>query len=251
MRKFTLALFLFTALNTIAQDTLPSFSVNSRGNNRIVISWFNKYPAVKQISIQRSFDSLNNYKTILTVPDPMNRQNGYMDTKAANDQMFYRLYVLLDGGHFLFTRAQRPFSDSMLIRIINKSLTDSALTEEEMTILRRYQNTKLKQEKDILARELDNGLKDKNKPGVITPTYRITTNREGNVRLRLNDFDSRKYSIKFFEEDDSFLFELKEIKEPFLILDKSNFLHSGWFRFELYDDGKLVEKSKFYLARDF
>jgi hypothetical protein len=47
------------------------------------------------------------------------------------------------------------------------------------------------------------------------------------------------------------LFELKNINEPALTLDKTNFLHSGWFKFELYNDEKLVEKNKFYLAKEF
>ena len=40
-------------------------------------------------------------------------------------------------------------------------------------------------------------------------------------------------------------------KETALTLDKTNFYHAGWFTFELYNDEKLVEKHKFYLAKDF
>lgn len=244
MRKIVLSLFLFSIFTSNAQDALPDFAVINRGNNRIVISWINQYPSVKQISIQRSFDSLNNFKTILTVPDPMNRQNGYMDAKAVNDHMYYRLYIHVDGANFLVSKSQRPFHDSILMRIVNKSLTDSVLTDEESAILKRYQSIRFEQEKNYEPQV-------NNKPGFTESPYSVATNREGNVRIRLNDFVRKKYSIKFFEEDDSFLFELKEIKEPFLILDKSNFYHSGWFKFELYDDGKLVEKYKFYLAKDF
>jgi hypothetical protein len=243
MRKIILSLFLFSILTSNAQDALPDFAVINRGNNRIVISWINQYPAVKQISIQRSFDSLNNFKTILTVPDPMNPQNGFMDSKAVNDHMYYRLYVHVDGANFLVTKAQRPFHDSILMRIVSKSLTDSALTAEESAILKRYQSIRFDPGKTPPPAN--------NKTGFAESPYSVATNSEGNVRIRLNDFVRKKYSIKFFEEDDSFLFELKEIKEPFLILDKSNFYHAGWFKFELYDDGKLVEKFKFYLTKDF
>ena len=50
------------------------------------------------------------------------------------------------------------------------------------------------------------------------------------------DADKKKYSIKFFEEDGSPLFELKKITEPYLTLDKVNFIHSGLFNFEIYAD---------------
>ena len=250
MRKIILSLFLFPAIHSIAQDTLPDFSVNNKGNNRIVVSWNNKFQQVKQISIQRSPDSLNNFKTILTVPDPMNRQNGYMDTKAANDQMFYRLYILFNGANFLFTKPQKPVSDSLLQQLFNKSLTNTKLTQEELRLLQKYKY-RFDVIKDTSTKEINGGLKDKNKVEVLTTTYRISPNRDGNVRIRLKDFDRKKYSVKFFEDDDTFLFELKEINEATLILDKSNFYHAGWFKFELYDDGKLVEKNRFQIQKDF
>jgi hypothetical protein len=57
--------------------------------------------------------------------------------------------------------------------------------------------------------------------------------------------------VKFFEENGNPIFEIQHIREPQLILDKSNFLHAGWFFFELYEDEKLKEKSKFFLSKDF
>ena len=67
----------------------------------------------------------------------------------------------------------------------------------------------------------------------------------------LSDFNQKKYTIKFFEDDDTFLFEIKEIKDASLLMDKSNFYHSGWFRSELYDNGKLVEKNRFFIPKEF
>ena len=112
MRKIILSLFIFSTF-AHAQDSLPDFSVVNNGNNRIVISWNNKYQSLKQISIQRSTDSLNNFKSYLTVPDPNNMQNGYLDAKAANDNMFYRLYIHVDGANFIVTRSKRPANDSI------------------------------------------------------------------------------------------------------------------------------------------
>ncbi len=82
MRKIILSLFAFSTFSAYAQDSLPAFSVVNKGNNRVVISWNNRYKQLKQISIQRSTDSLANFKTLLTVPDPNNKQNGYMDARA-------------------------------------------------------------------------------------------------------------------------------------------------------------------------
>ncbi len=64
------------------------------------------------------------------------------------------------------------------------------------------------------------------------------------------DSQKKKYSIRFFDEDGTPLFEIKKITEPYLILDKVNFVHSGLFNFEVYANGLLVEKHKFYIPKD-
>ena len=88
-------------------------------------------------------------------------------------------------------------------------------------------------------------------PGFTASLY-VYTNRDGYVQISLpGNEKTKKYAIKFFKDDQTFLFELKEIKEQDFKIDKSNFYSSGWFRFELYEDGKLFEKHKFYIDKDF
>ncbi|MES1219709.1 MAG: hypothetical protein ABUT20_29685, partial [Bacteroidota bacterium] len=70
-------LFLILSFSAFAQDTLPKFTVKNIGNKHIVISWRNNYDIVKQISIQRSPDSLKNFKTIMSVADPTTKENGF------------------------------------------------------------------------------------------------------------------------------------------------------------------------------
>lgn len=182
----------------------------------------------------------------------MNRQNGFMDTRAEHDSMYYRLYILLDGGNFIFSKPQRPFSERTLQMVLEKSKTDSAnLTPEEVLILKRYQNNRLEKIEEKISTQMNNTLKEKNGTNVFVPSYRISTNKDGNVRIRLQDYDQKKYRIRFYEDDETFLFELKEIREPFLLVDKANFHHAGWFRFELYEEDTLIEKHKFYIPKDF
>ena len=92
----------------------------------------------------------------------------------------------------------------------------------------------------------------KSKPPGYIPSLHVYTYRDGNVNINLPDDEKpKKYSIKFFDEDGEFLFELKDIKEKNFKIDKSNFFHAGWFTFELSEDGRIIEKHKFYLERDF
>lgn len=222
-----------------AQDTLPKFSVKNVGNNRIILGWVNNYQMVKQISIQRSFDSLGIYKTILSVADPNAVQNGFADTKAPNDHMYYRLFIMLDKGMFFFSEAKKPVIDTA--RTVTKVTVDPQTGEKKITIVKDSTKT------DTTAIAPVPVIK---KPEYVPSVY-VYTNGDGYLFVNLPDADQKKYRIKFYEEDKTFLFELKNIKEPALTLDKANFIHSGWFHFELYNDEKLVEKNKFYLARDF
>jgi len=249
MKKLTLLLPIFvliTCQSLQAQDTLPKFLVKNAGNNRIVIGWVNTFEDVKQISIQRSFDSLNGFKTILTVADPTSPQNGYVDAKATNDHMFYRLYILLDKGNYLFSSAKKPVLDTVRqAGTAEKRIADSIRKANPFYV-------KIDSLMGVDSVAVPNGVNVKNKPTGFTPSLYVYTNRDGYVRINLPDEEKpKKYSIKFFDAEETFLFELKEIKEKNFKLDKTNFYHAGWFKFELYEDGKLLEKHKFYIEKDF
>jgi hypothetical protein len=231
MQRFVVALFFlsfFCGVTAAAQDTLPRFSVKNFGNNRIVIGWVNPFEQLKQISIQRSFDSLKGFKTIMSVADPDAVQNGYADTKANNDHMFYRLFYVLEGGNFFFSEAKRPFLDSGAKTVMRPAGVPV----------------------DSASREIKKDLTVVKKPDFV-PSFYVYTNRDGYVFINLPDADEKKYNLKFFDDDNSLLFEIKNVKEKALTLDKANFYHAGWYNFELYNDEKLIERHKFYLTKNF
>jgi hypothetical protein len=212
----------------------------------------------------------------------MNVQNGYMDTKAENDKMFYRLYILIDGSNFMFSKSKRPAADAPLLRakvdeavlknaedsVIAKQAEDSAiakvidkisteeitattLTTEEIMLLKKIRNNKLDLMTPSISKKIDEAIKISTRPKIIVPVNHIYSTGDGSVQILLKDYQQKKYSIRLFEDDYTFLYEIKNIKEASLKLDKSNFYHSGWFRSELYDDGKLVEKNRFFIPKDF
>ena len=199
------------------------------------MSWTNTLPDVKQISIQRSFDSLSGFKTILTVLDPTLPQNGFADMTATNDHMFYRLYIQQEKGMYQFSNTKRPIKDT--IKTITQSPLDSSKPANPFVVnLGKFPGT------DTIATTNPVTVKRK-PPGFITSL---------NVNINLPDDEKpKKYAIKFFDEEGEFLFELKDIKEKNFKIVTANFFHAGWFTFELSEDGKLIEKHKFYLEKDF
>lgn len=232
-RIYLIVAGLLFSFGAAAQDTLPRFSVTNAGKNRFIVGWVNNYPMVKQIGIQRSHDSLKNFKTILTVADPNVKQNGFADTKAPNDHMFYRLFVVLDKGQFFFTEAKKPIIDT----------TSTAATNIELT-----RNTAIDKTRDSISAVIKPIVPKKPE---FVPSFYVYTNKDGYVFINLPDADRKKYHIKFYEENETFLFEIKSITETGLTLDKTNFMRAGWYKFELYNDDKLVEKNKFYLSKEF
>ena len=208
---------LFILTRCTAQETLPKLSVKNI-NDKILVSWKVNWGArITAINIQRSADSLRNFTTIGSVLDPMNRENGFVDNKGKGDTLFYRVFVAFAGGRFIFTRSYRPVKDS-----------SSGIPYN----LQNYDQTEA--------------------PGMegFVPSRYIYTSRESNVIIKLADAASSKYSAKFFDENDNPVFELREITEPYLIIEKVNFIHAGWFYFILYEHGILKEKNQFYISKE-
>lgn len=303
MTRILIVVFLLLSLfsgSSMAQDTLPRFTVTTRGANKIFVSWTNTFESVSQISIQRSLDSTKNFKTILTVPDPRVRQNGFVDSKAQTPFMYYRLFIVLEGGKYLFSKSSKAFWDTARIakeavamvngngnrRVLFSEAIPANETEKLKLSLRKentgenntaarkiytlkrgeniigqiaepdfkhfYDSIVSKTKDTIVFKTVDTILVKAFIPKVIyRPSQFVYTERDGNITISLAGAPKKQYSIKFFEENETELFEIKHVKDSLVTLDKSNFLHAGWFLFELYEEGKLKEKHRFYIPKDF
>ncbi len=215
MRIFILSLILFVYnINiSLAQDTLPKITVINISNH-VLISWVNPYTYLTTINIQRSFDSTKNFTTIGSILDVKNKRNGFVDTRPPYPKMFYKVFVSFEGGTYFFTKSYRPVIDTSKVLPDIKSLQQS-------TVIPWF-----------------------------VPSTRVYTGKDNNVIISLPKAQEKRYSLKFFEENGIPVFEIGKIPEPYLTLEKVNFLHSGIFNFELYEDGTLIEKDKIYIPKD-
>lgn len=297
LQVFIYVLLLLSGLSSVAQDTLPKFSVVNK-SGKVILSWINNYPSIKQISIQRSTDSIFGFRTILTVPDPKPVNNGFLDTKAPDTLAYYRLFILLDSSHYVFSPARKPQKDTVVVvvappppppaadteatvtntRIINQAnverdgpkmrdnvkqpfkdkpvvIETTIYIKRRDSVIGRITDRVYKKFKDsVLTRTKDTLILKSFDTIVIKPAYKpssyVFTDKDGNVTIALSRPSENKYSIKFFEEDNSPLFELQEVRESPLTLEKTNFQHAGWFYFELYENETLKERHKFFIPRD-
>ena len=300
MRKLAALLLLLTCTlftTSWAQEVLPDFTIVTKGNQKVIISWTNNYPVTTQISIQRSKDSTKGFATILSVADPTAQQNGIVDGKAPDARQFYRLFVVQDNGKFVFTKSKRPFWDTARVLvnklaqqtpenarrvIITESVTPKQAEEIKETLqpavvkvpepekfffvkkrdtlvatinakdLKKFRDSVVTKTKDTIAfAGADTILLKPFVPKeVFKPSKFIYTEKDGNVTISLPYAAIHHYSVKFYDEKSVPLFDITEVKESSLLIDKVNFLRSGWYKFELYEDGKLKEKHKFFIPRD-
>jgi hypothetical protein len=128
------------------------------------------------------------------------------------------LFISFHGGSYIFTKSQRPRKDTLsLIAVVEK------------------------------PKEVE---KPGNSRNLFIPSSHVFTGKDNNVIISLPDAAHKKYSIRFYRADGKFLFEISKVKENFLMLDKANFLRSGLFIFEIYDNRIIIERNKFYIPKD-
>jgi hypothetical protein len=82
------------------------------------------------------------------------------------------------------------------------------------------------------------------RPETYKPSSFVFTNPDGDITIVLPPGRLNNFKIRFYEENGNILFQINDIKEHIFTLDKSNFMHAGWFRFELFENGTLKEKNK-------
>jgi hypothetical protein len=134
--------------------------------------------------------------------------------KPPSAKMFYRVFISFEGGTYIFTKSYRPVIDTLNVLPDIKGL---------------QQNTVI--------------------PWFV-PSERVYTGKDNNVIISLPQAREKKYTLKFYEENGAPVFEIDKIPEPYLTLEKVNFLHSGIFNFELFEDGTLIEKYKIYIPKE-
>ncbi|HRO45811.1 hypothetical protein [Agriterribacter sp.] len=252
-----------------AQDTLPGFTVANR-NGKVILSWVNDFPVIKQLSIQRSSDSLKGFKTILTLPDPSSVTNGFLDNNAPDTSSYYKLYILLDDGKYTFSKSQKP--QKYLPAVAKKENMQTVREEERENTGNTIIHTKASGSNEAdgngaaaieetseksyevqsaaaaSGKKRSDGLKAHTvnavKPETFTPSGFVFTNADGDITIVLPPGKLSSFTIKFYEQNGNTLFQINTIKEHIFTVDKSNFLHAGWFGFELFEDGMLKEKNK-------
>jgi hypothetical protein len=82
------------------------------------------------------------------------------------------------------------------------------------------------------------------------PARYVRREKNNDLVIEIPDVANGKYKIRFLDEQNVFLFEIRQIRDTFLVVEKYNFLHAGMFRYELYKDNQMIDKSSFIINKE-
>lgn len=277
-RLFPLRQFILLNLFTIilcgplaAQDTLPSFRAVIR-SGKVVLSWVNLSSRVVQLTIQRSSDSLQGYKSIAPMPDPGLPENGFMDMRAPDTRQFYRIYVQESGGYFFTTPARRAIPESEAPPIVRATpiytqpapkYTPVPEPQEPLQLIPTFNSLLESGLRPVIARRAPGRIRFAVQPlavdvkvldvripnSLLSPSVFMLINPDGNLQLALPSDRAGSYRVQFFLPDGAPFFQVSKVKDPFLIIDKVNFQRSGWFEFEVYENERLRERKRIFIPK--
>ena len=80
------------------------------------------------------------------------------------------------------------------------------------------------------------------------PSGIVRHEKNGDIVITIPAGALGRYKVRFFDAKDELLFEIRQIRDPLLIIEKYNFDHAGLFRYELYRDNGLVERRSFRIS---
>lgn len=289
--KWTVLLFVIISISkgVSAQDTLPNFTVQNKGNGRVVVSWSNPYPNLIQLAVQRSYDSIKRFGSVYSTTSPELPVNGFSDKVPEGVRVYYRIFYVMEGGAYFFTQSKQPaVSDDISVtrgdnrrevlaedlQLIADAKTKKELAKEiedpnkplylkendstDFRILllkdfRNYRDSIISQTKDTLIQVGSDSLYIKvyDPPFAERASQYIFTNKDGYIVIKLDDAEKKKYQVIIMEENEAPVIDIKQVKNTMLILDKTNFYSGGWYKFTLKENGRIKEKGRVFLPKDF
>ncbi len=291
MKRFLAPVLLIFVLtfNVKAQDTLPNFTVQSKGNGRVVVSWSNPYRNLVQLAVQRSYDSIKRFGSVYSTTSPELPVNGFSDVVPEGVRVYYRIFYVMEGGAYYFTQSKQPSAtDDLPVTKVNttreslnaelqsvvEASTKSNLSKEILNPnkplyfrendssayrvllfkdFRSFRDSIINQTKDTLIQTGEDTLVIKvyNPPFGLKTSQYIFTDKDGYITIKLDDAETKKYQVIIMEEDETPLIDIKQVKAPLIMLDKTNFYKGGWYKFTLKENGRIKEKGKVFLPKDF
>jgi len=246
-----------------AQPALPDFSIIKGPKNHTILSWKNNFGAnLTVLNIQRSTDSVKGFRTIHSVDNLSLATNAYTDNKPVPGADYYRLYYMMKNGSYYFTKAKRIATGFVTDNLLSQLNSSKAITITG-DHPRKLAYNQLYHLKDSVVNFTSDSLYFVNdstiqyvKYNAVAAIASTTTelqpvskflylNADSYIVLKFPQRDLDQYSMTIYKRNGtSVLFKIPRFDHSELILSKSSFMHTGWYPYEIYKNGKLQERSR-------
>ncbi len=252
VRLLLLLLVCFTT-NVFAQPVLPDIvGATDKGIN--VLSWTSQYDGLKSIAVQRSNDSVYNFKTVGYVKNLKKGAQAFIDGHPEPGTNWYRLYIVFSSDLTWYSNRYKLFVDSATLMkkgvlppndSLQKLATKIKVETTEGTVITKGDSSGTttgaatisipKIVIDVPQPE------DINAYSYIKSQHVFTNPFTGHVNLELSDYGEYAYSVRFYDQNNKEVLEIPTITEPQIILDKRNFKKKGLYKFILRQGFKDTE----------
>lgn len=253
-------------------QTLPSFNALYK-NGSTVISWNAPTEKLTLLVIQRSIDSSRGFMSIASMPDPNTASNGYVDKSSKSMNYYYRIFYASINGKYFFTDSKKAVIENVIpivkaappkdsvqkvipleiknIDTVNKKNENTAETIETLPKKDLIESILPKIENKATTNFIINLYTEKigHESNLLANPF-LYVSKENNLMLVLPETHKRKFNLQVWKEDGTTIFTMKNIKEAQLLIDRSNFIYSGWFKYEISEGDHLKEKGKFLILPD-
>lgn len=264
-KKYGLLILICCCLSAavFAQPALPDFNIMKGPKQHTIISWKNNFGNnLTVLNIQRSTDSVRGFRTIHSVNNLTLSANAYTDNKPAPGADYYRLYYMLKNGSYYFTKAKKIatgfVADNLLSQLNNsKVITVQGENPKKLPFDQLYhlKDSVVNFTSDSLYFVNDSTIQYVKYNAVAAMASSATQlrpvskflylNADSYIVLKFPERDLSDYSMTIYKQNGtSVLFKITRFEHSELILSKSSFLHTGWYPYEIFKNGKLEERSR-------
>lgn len=265
---FIVTIFSSFCIQSFSQKPLPDFDIKKGSQNQKVISWRNNYgDMLSVLNVQRSNDSIRNFRTLYSEPNPSLSVNAYTDMKPIPGMDYYRLYYQMKNGSYYFTKAKKVASGFIADGLYDHLNAQHVIIKGDkertisITTFHKVADSVLNNTSDSIFYLADSTVSYKHFNPIAAMSYGSTEsnslipvsnylflNSNGNLVIRLPQNKLYDYSMTIYQpSSNTVLYKIKHFSNPEVILSKSSFLRSGFYPYELYENGKLKERSKFQI----
>ncbi len=231
----TMVLPLFCAFGSAGQPQLPGISC-ATGAGRVDIAWQCQYDGVKQIIVNRSFDSLGRFDRVGRLVAPEKGVQHYLDTDIRSGSRYYKLAIEFNSGLVWQSNVCRMYVDTLCGK---QACTNEAVKVNDT--VRQIVNNQLNAyslKRIVLPRPVDNITE----PLFVNPIHVGVQKNTGHVFVKLSPtVNSERYSVDFYDMKGFTLLSIADLRVDYVLIEKRNFQHRGAYKFVLKREGSELE----------